>query len=88
MIKTVIKLFSIGYRRVFQGNLGTSLGGGEGREELRRSGTWNKVVGSHNLQNDQHATLVSGIFKQLTTFVVVPDVLSKFLKIDNLFFFR
>ena len=28
------------------------------------------------------------IFKQLRTFVVVPDVLSKFSKIENLFFFR
>ena len=32
--------------------------------------------------------LVSGIFKQLRTFVVVPDVMSKFSKIQNLFFFR
>ena len=32
--------------------------------------------------------LVSGIFKQLRTFIVVPDVLSKFSKIRNLFFFR
>ena len=32
--------------------------------------------------------LVSGIFKQLRTFVVVPDVISKFSKIENLFFFR
>ena len=32
--------------------------------------------------------LVSGIFKQLRTFVVIPDVLSKFSKIENLFFFR
>ena len=28
------------------------------------------------------------IFKQLRTFLVVPDVLSKFSKIENLFFFR
>ena len=32
--------------------------------------------------------LVSSIFKQLRTFVVVPDILSKFLKIENVFFFR
>ena len=32
--------------------------------------------------------LVSGIFKQLRTFVVVPDVLSKFSEIESLFFFR
>ena len=31
--------------------------------------------------------LVRGIFKQLRTFVVVPDVLSKFSKIENLFSF-
>ena len=31
---------------------------------------------------------VSAIFKQLRAFVVVPDVLSKFSKIENLFFFR
>ena len=32
--------------------------------------------------------LDSGIFKQLRTFVVVPDVLSKFSEIESLFFFR
>ena len=32
--------------------------------------------------------LVSGIYKQLRTFIVVPDVLSKFSKIENVFFFR
>ena len=31
--------------------------------------------------------LISGIFKKLGTFVVVPDVLSKFSKIGNVFFF-
>ena len=32
--------------------------------------------------------LVSGIFKQLRTFVVVPDGLSKHSKIGNVIFFR
>ena len=32
--------------------------------------------------------LVSGIFQQRRTFVFVPDVMSKFSKIENLFFFR
>ena len=32
--------------------------------------------------------LGSGIFKKVRTFFVVPDVLSKFSKIGNVFFFR
>ena len=32
--------------------------------------------------------LVSGIFRQLTTFVVVPDVVTRFSKIGSVFFFR
>ena len=32
--------------------------------------------------------LVSGIFRQLTTFVVVLDVVTKFSKIGSVFFFR
>ena len=32
--------------------------------------------------------LVSGIFRQLTTFVVVLDVVTRFSKIGSVFFFR
>ena len=32
--------------------------------------------------------LVSGIFIKIRTFVHVPDVLSRFSKIGNVFFFR
>ena len=39
-------------------------------------------------QLEMKRVLVSGIFKQLRIFVVVPDVLSEFSKIENLFFFR
>ena len=33
-------------------------------------------------------TLVSSIFEELRTFVIVPDVLSKFSKTGNIFLFR
>ena len=59
-----------------QGDKETTAGDGEGREELAIKQLAIKRM------------LVSGIFKQLRTFVVVPDVLSKFSKIENLFFFR
>ena len=39
-------------------------------------------------QLEMKLMLVSGIFKKLRIFVVVPDVLSEFSKIENLFFFR
>ena len=39
-------------------------------------------------QLEMKRMLVSGIFKQLRIFVVVPDVLSEFSKIENLFFFK
>ena len=50
-MKTVIKLFSTGCRRVFSVDWKTSSGGGEvgrwgGGEELTRSGTWGRC--SHN----------------------------------------
>ena len=63
-------------KEFLQGDKETTAGDGEGREELAIKQLAIKRM------------LVSGIFKQLRTFVVVPDVLSKFLKIENLFFFR
>ena len=39
-------------------------------------------------QLEMKCMLVSGIFKQLRIFVVVPDVLSEFSKIEIFFFFR
>ena len=53
-----------------------------GREEITRSGTWGRRC-SYNLRSDQYA--VSGIFKQLRTFVDVSFFLSTFSKIGNLF---
>ena len=52
-----------------QGDKETTAGDGEGREELAIKQLAIKRM------------LVSGIFKQLRTFVVVPDVLSKFSEI-------
>ena len=58
--------------------------GGGGKERIGE--VWN--LGTTFSQLAIERMLVSGIFKQLRTFVVVPDVLSKFLKIENVFFFR
>ena len=63
-------------KEFLQGDKETTAGDGEGREELAIKQLAIKRM------------LVSGIFKQLRTFVVVPDVLSKFSKTENLFFFR
>ena len=49
---------------------------------------WNLGTKFSQLARRLIRTLISGIFKQLRTFVVVIDVLSKFSKIGNLFFFR
>ena len=79
--KTVTRLFITGFRRVsLRGfrNQSRWLGGGE---ELTRSATWERCP--HNLQ-----LASQWFFKQPGTFVVVPDVLSKFSKIGNVFFFR
>ena len=57
------------------------LGGLEGGEELTKSGPGDDVVTTTHM-------LVSGIFRQLTTFVVVLDVVTKFSKIGSVFFFR
>ena len=52
-IKTIIKLFSTGCRRVPSRGFRDQFGGwGRGRE-LTRSGTWGRW--SHNLQSDQNA---------------------------------
>ena len=82
MIKTVIKLFSTSYRR---GSGDQSGGwGGEGRIDK----VWNLGTTFSQLAKQSMRMLVSGIFQQPTTFIVVADVLRKFSKIGNLFFFR
>ena len=63
-------------KEFLQGDKETTAGDGEGREELAIKQLAIKRM------------LVSGIFKQLRTFVVVPDVLNKFSEIESLFFFR
>ena len=55
--------------------------GGKGRIDE----VWN--LGTTFSQLAIKRMLFSGIFKQLRTFVVVPNVFSKFSKIENLFFF-
>ena len=54
-----------------------------GGEELTKSGPG---VGDDVLTTT--LMLVSGIFRQLTTFVVVLDVVTRFSKIGSAFFFR
>ena len=56
-------------------------GGWGGGEELTKSGPGDDVLTTTHM-------LVSGIFRQLKTFVVVLDVLTKFSKIGSVFFFR
>ena len=62
-----MKLFGIGCRRVssrgFRDQSGKGGGGAGGKEDVL---TTCKVIDT--------CMLVSGIFKQLTTFVVIPDV--------------
>ena len=79
--KKVLKLFSTGCRRVSSRGLREQSGGGEGRENWRGLEPGDDVLAIKRM-------LVSDIFKQLRTFVIVPDVLNKFSKIENLFFFR
>ena len=50
-------------------------------EELTKSGPGDDVLTTTLM-------LVSGIFRQLTTFVVVLDVVTRFSKIGSVFFFR
>ena len=83
MIKTIIKLFSTGSRRVSSRGLRDQSGGWEGK--VRIGEVWN--LGTTFSQLAITRLPVSAIFKQLRTFVVVPAVLSKFSKIENLFFF-
>ena len=52
-----------------------------GGEELTKSGPGDDVLTTTHM-------LVSGIFRQLTTFVVVLDVVTRFSKIGSVFFFR
>ena len=86
VIKTVIKLFSTGCRRVSSRGLVTSRGwwgwGVGGREK------WRGLELRDSLQLAKQSTrmLVSSSFKHLRTFVIVPNVLIKFSKIRNVFF--
>ena len=56
-------------------------GGWGGGEELTKSGPGDDVLTTTHM-------LVSGIFRQLATFVVVLDVVTRFSKIGSVFFFR
>ena len=56
-------------------------GGWGGGEELTKSGPGDDVLTTTHM-------LVSGIFRQLTPFLVVLDVVTKFLRIGSVFFFR
>ena len=59
---------------------------------MGRGGTidevWNLGTMFAQLARRSTRMLINGIFKQPRTLVVVPDVLSKFSKIGNVFFFR
>ena len=63
IIKTVIKLFSTGCRRVSSRGLRDQSGGWEGKGRIGE--VWKLAI---------KCMLFSGIFGQLRTFVVVPDV--------------
>ena len=69
-MNTVIKLFSTGWRRVPWMNWKTSSGGRWGKN-------WRSLEPGDDILTTTRM-LVSGIFRQLTTFVVVLDVLTKF----------
>ena len=53
----------------------------------REGKNWRGLEPGDDVLTTGDTVLVSGIFKQLRTFVVVPDVLSKFSKTVNLSFF-
>ena len=69
-MNTVIKLFSTGWRRVSSMNWKTSSEGRWGKN-------WRSLEPGDDILTATRM-LVSGIFRQLTTFVVVLDVLTKF----------
>ena len=56
-------------------------GGWGGGKKLTKSGPGDDVLTTTHM-------LVSGIFRQLTTFVVVLDVVTRFSKIGSVCFFR
>ena len=56
-------------------------GGWGGGEELTKSGPGDDVLTTTHM-------LVSGIFRQLTPFVVGLDVVTKFSRIGSVIFFR
>ena len=76
-MNTVIKLFSTGWRRVSSMNWKTSSGGRWGKN-------WRSLEPGDDILTTTRI-LVSGIFRQLTTFVAVLDVLTKFYE-DREFF--
>ena len=65
----------------FFNGLKDQAGGWGGGEELTKSGTWGDVLTTTHM-------LVSDIFRQLTTSVVVLDVVTKLLMIGSVCFFR
>ena len=69
-MKTVITLFSAGCRKVSSRELRDQSGGWGGKGRIGE--VWN--LGTTFSQLAIKRMLVSGIFKQLRTFVVVPDV--------------
>ena len=69
-MKTVITLFSAGCRRVSSRELRDQSGGWGGKGRIGE--VWN--LGTTFSQLAIKRMLVSGIFKHLRTFVVVPDV--------------
>ena len=85
-IKTIIKLFSAGCRGV-SSRVVTDHSRGWGGGEENWCGLELRTVFSQ-LAKRLTPMLVSGIFIKLRTFVHVPDVLRRFSKIGNVFFFR
>ena len=71
--KTVINLFSTGCRRVSSRRFRDQCGGGKRGNEV-----WNLGTMFSKLAKRSTRMLVRGIFKELRTFIVVPDVLGEF----------
>ena len=82
VIKTVIKLFNNGCRRVSSRGFRDKSGGLRGKGRIDT--VWNLGTTFSQLAKRSIRLLVSGSFKQLKTFVFVPDLLRKFSKIRNL----
>ena len=79
---------TVSYRRVSWRGFRDQSGGWRIGVRGRIEEVWNLKTMFSQLAKRSTRILASGIFKQLRTFVVVPDVSSKFSKIGNVFFFR